>query len=61
MDYDGAIDIWAAGCMLGELLIRIPLIQGKYEGDQFLKILSTFGNLTDKEKKYFIDKYPDNE
>lgn len=27
-DYDGKIDVWAAGCVLGELLLRKPLFAG---------------------------------
>lgn len=29
-DYDGKIDIWAAGCVLGELLLRRPLFPGLF-------------------------------
>ena len=35
--YDTSIDIWAAGCMLFELLTSIPLFPGENEGMQVLE------------------------
>jgi serine/threonine protein kinase len=31
--YTAAIDIWATGCILAELITREPIFQGKSEGD----------------------------
>jgi protein brassinosteroid insensitive 2 len=35
--YDYGIDIWAAGCILFELLTRTPLFPGEEEGNQILE------------------------
>ena len=36
--YDSAIDMWSLGCILGELLTKKPLLQGKNEVDQLSKV-----------------------
>ena len=33
-----AVDIWAAGCVLGELLLGDPLVGGENEMDQIHKV-----------------------
>jgi len=42
--YSTAIDIWATGCILAELIMREPLFQGKSEGDQLFAIFRTLGS-----------------
>lgn len=37
-EYDGAIDVWSLGCVMGELLTKQPLLQGKNEVDQLTKV-----------------------
>ncbi len=36
--YSTAVDLWAAGCILGELLLSKPLMPGKTDLDQVHKI-----------------------
>lgn len=36
--YSTAVDLWAAGCILGELLLGKPLMPGKTDLDQVHKI-----------------------
>ena len=42
-DYDTKIDIWAAGCILAELITLEPLFPGKTEGLQLLEIMAILG------------------
>lgn len=42
-EYTAAVDVWSAGCILGELLIGRPLLVGQTEIDQLDKIFSFFG------------------
>jgi serine/threonine protein kinase len=35
--YDESIDVWAAGCILFELITRTPLFPGESEGLQLLE------------------------
>ncbi|KAL5202371.1 hypothetical protein ABZP36_013323 [Zizania latifolia] len=41
--YGSAVDIWAAGCIFAELLLRRPFLQGSSDIDQLGKIFATFG------------------
>uniref|UniRef100_A0A914HXZ0 cyclin-dependent kinase n=1 Tax=Globodera rostochiensis TaxID=31243 RepID=A0A914HXZ0_GLORO len=43
-----AIDMWACGCILGELLLHKPLLPGKDEIDQIRLIISLVGTPTEK-------------
>lgn len=42
-DYGCAIDVWAAGCAMGELLLGAPLMDGDSERDQLDKIFRLLG------------------
>ncbi|VDK78075.1 unnamed protein product [Litomosoides sigmodontis] len=42
------VDMWATGCILGELLIHRPLLPGKTELDQINKIIDLLGTPTEK-------------
>lgn len=42
--YDTAIDMWAVGCILGELLLYKPLLPGKDEDTQLEKIFELLGS-----------------
>ncbi|KAJ8928120.1 hypothetical protein NQ314_019346 [Rhamnusium bicolor] len=44
--YSTCIDMWAVGCILAELLLRVPLFPGESDLDQLTKIFSVFGNPT---------------
>ncbi|ESQ27811.1 hypothetical protein EUTSA_v10018665mg [Eutrema salsugineum] len=41
--YGAAVDVWAAGCIFAELLLRRPFLQGNSDIDQLSKIFATFG------------------
>eukprot|EP01084_Bolivina_argentea_P128809 227605_1 len=42
--YTMAIDMWAAGCIVAELIRGEPILPGKYETDQLRKICTLFGS-----------------
>ena len=42
-EYDYAVDIWSAGCILAELFLGKPLLPGRDESDQIAKIFDIFG------------------
>ena len=42
--YGPLVDIWSAGCILGELLIRAPLFNGSSDIDQLAKIFTVRGS-----------------
>jgi serine/threonine protein kinase len=44
-DYDTAVDIWAAGCVLLELFTGRPVFVGENEGDQIIQQLRYLGPL----------------
>lgn len=46
--YDESVDIWALGCVMGELLLQRPLFPGEQEIDQLLKIFQLRGAMTAK-------------
>nr|CAH7741911.1 unnamed protein product [Callosobruchus chinensis] len=46
--YGTCIDMWAVGCILAELLLRVPLFPGDSDLDQLTKIFSVFGNPTEE-------------
>ncbi|XP_030757806.1 cyclin-dependent kinase 7 [Sitophilus oryzae] len=46
--YGTCIDIWAVGCILAELLLRVPLFPGESDLDQLTKIFDVFGNPTEE-------------
>ena len=47
--YDCAVDLWSAGCILGEMYIGEPMIQGKNEADQCNKIFQLIGTPSENE------------
>ncbi|XP_044756314.1 cyclin-dependent kinase 7 [Coccinella septempunctata] len=46
--YGTGVDMWAVGCILGELLLRVPLFPGESDLDQLTKIFTVFGNPTEE-------------
>jgi cyclin-dependent kinase 10 len=46
-DHSTAIDMWAAGCILGELLAHKPLMPGRSELEQIQQIIDMFGTPND--------------
>ncbi|XP_014241868.1 cyclin-dependent kinase-like 1 isoform X1 [Cimex lectularius] len=47
--YGRAVDIWALGCMMLEMLTSEPLFPGDSDIDQLYKITSVIGNLTPRQ------------
>jgi cyclin-dependent kinase 7 len=41
--YGAGVDVWAAGCIFAELLLRRPFLQGSSDIDQLGKIFAAFG------------------
>lgn len=46
--YGTGIDIWAVGCILAELLLRIPFFPGESDLDQLTKIFMAMGTPTEE-------------
>lgn len=42
--YGPSIDIWAVGCIIAELLLRVPFLPGESDLDQLTKIFTTLGS-----------------
>jgi casein kinase II subunit alpha len=55
--YDYAVDIWAAGITLGEMLIRYPLFEGEVVEDVILRVSDLVSStaIVDFAKKYGIE------
>lgn len=47
--YNESIDVWSVGCILGEMLLRKPLLPGKDYIDQLKLIIKTLGTPSDDE------------
>ncbi|CAD8090128.1 unnamed protein product [Paramecium sonneborni] len=56
--YGVSVDIWALGCIMGELVIKEALFKGKSEGDQLFAILKVMGSFSQSDIEYFINKVP---
>jgi len=42
-NYTGSIDVWSAGCIIGELLLGEPLFPGDSTMDQMVEIIKKLG------------------
>ena len=47
--YGTGVDIWATGCILAELLLRLPIFPGDSDLDQLCRIFQVTGTPTEKE------------
>ena len=47
--YSTAVDMWSVGCILAELLLRIPFLAGNSDLDQLSKIFQAIGTPADDE------------
>ncbi|KAI6223466.1 Cell division protein kinase 7 [Aphelenchoides besseyi] len=47
--YGTGVDIWSVGCIIAELLLRVPFFAGESDLDQLCKIYSVLGIPTDEE------------
>ncbi|KAH7464651.1 hypothetical protein PRIC1_005733 [Phytophthora ramorum] len=48
-EYSGSVDMWGAGCIFAELMLRMPYLTGLNELDQLGKIFHALGTPTDDE------------
>ncbi|KAG7197981.1 hypothetical protein KM043_016210 [Ampulex compressa] len=46
--YGTGIDMWAIGCILAELLLRVPFLPGESDLDQLTRIFQTLGTPTEE-------------
>ncbi|XP_021936620.1 cyclin-dependent kinase 7 isoform X1 [Zootermopsis nevadensis] len=46
--YGAGIDMWAIGCILAELLLRVPFLPGDSDLDQLTRIFQVLGTPTDE-------------
>lgn len=60
-EYTTAVDLWAAGCVLGEMLLGQPLFTGKDGIDQLLEIIKVRGTPTAQELAAMNPQYPPHE
>lgn len=49
--YSTGVDIWAVGCILAELLLRLPFLPGQSDLDQLTKIFQALGTPTEESWK----------
>lgn len=47
--YTGAVDIWAAGCIFAELMLRLPYMAGETDFEQLEVIFRALGTPTEEE------------
>lgn len=47
--YGTGVDIWAVGCILAELLLRVPFLPGDSDLDQITRIFQTLGTPTEEQ------------
>lgn len=58
MEYTAAVDIWSVGCILGELIGRVPMFRGSDFLDQIRSICEVLGTPTDEDLRFIP---PENE
>lgn len=53
LNYGKAVDVWAVGCLLFEMITADPLFPGDSDIDQLFHIIKTLGNLTQRHLEIF--------
>lgn len=51
-EYTKAIDVWAVGCILAEIVARKPLFQGRDPKDQIDLVVQAFGMPNDRDSQW---------
>lgn len=57
--YGVGVDMWAVGCILAELLLRVPFLQGESDLDQLTKIFQVLGTPTEETWPVFKNQIKD--
>ena len=57
-DYNNKIDVWAAGCILAELIWLEPFFHGNSDSDQFFAIIRTLGSPSNKDIDFYYLNSP---
>ena len=57
--YDQGVDLWGAGCIMGELLRGKPIMDGKHELDQLQKMVRRFSKCVSCYLSYIKSMMPD--
>ncbi|XP_043441505.1 cyclin-dependent kinase 7 isoform X5 [Prionailurus bengalensis] len=55
--YGVGVDMWAVGCILAELLLRVPFLPGDSDLDQLTRIFETLGTPTEEQWPALKTKY----
>ncbi|XP_010544691.1 PREDICTED: shaggy-related protein kinase beta [Tarenaya hassleriana] len=58
-EYTTTIDMWSAGCVMGELLLGQPLFPGESNVDQLVEIIKILGAPTREEIRHMNPRYND--
>merc|ERR1719215_1755589 len=58
--YDCSVDLWAAGCIMGEMILGQPLFTGKSGIDQACEIIKVLGTPSNEELRAMNPNYPMN-
>jgi glycogen synthase kinase 3 beta len=56
-DYDPAIDVWSAGCVVAEMFLGMPLFRGESSVDQLVEIIKVLGTPTRAQVNSMNPKY----
>jgi len=56
-DYTTAIDIWSAGCVMGEMFLGRPLFPGESGVDQLVEIIKVLGTPSRQEIRAMNQNY----
>lgn len=56
--YSTQIDVWSAGCVLGEMFLGVPLFQGESNIDQLVEIIKVLGCPSSRE---ILEMNPDHD
>ncbi|KAB1281253.1 Cyclin-dependent kinase 7 [Camelus dromedarius] len=57
--YGVGVDMWAVGCILAELLRRVPFLPGDSDLDQLTRIFETLGTPTEEQWPAIVEKFED--
>lgn len=47
--YGSPVDMWAVGCIIAEMILRVPLFRGSNTADQLSRVCAVLGGLTEED------------